>query len=425
MSLGDKPKLLLLTSSFPRSPDDETCGYIRDFARSQSGYFNVTVLAPLDRGAPRWPRDSFTLIRSRSVLPLALDPFQASADLNHLIARNPLTKLAALISLVCFFTRAFVLALGADAVCSHWMVPSGLVGALIARMTGKPHVVVEHSGALHLLERMRGGRGLASFIVGGSRRVFTVSRDLKRKLIAMCPEATGKVEVSAMGITVNVETDAVGQITNQLRALGVDRESPASNQRTILFIGRLTRIKGLDLLLEAMNGLDDVQLIVAGDGEKRNDLEQVSRKLSLRARFIGQIGPIERRALFSICDAVVIPSRVLADGRTEGTPVVCLEALAAGCVVVAARVGGLAETIVDGRNGLLFDPDDYLKLRQKLVLALDDRELRQTLIENARRCGAGYDWSLVGARFGEIITSSLVENRVTESREFSSRPGVL
>jgi hypothetical protein len=75
------------------------------------------------------------------------------------------------------------------------MLPSGLVGALINRLLGKPHVVVEHSGALHLLARMRGGKQIARFVISGADRVVTVSSDLKRKLSALYPNASTKIEI--------------------------------------------------------------------------------------------------------------------------------------------------------------------------------------------------------------------------------------
>jgi glycosyltransferase involved in cell wall biosynthesis len=399
---SDKPTLLLLTSSFPSSPDDETCGYIRDFARSLSVDFNVTVLAPPDRSAVQWPPDAFTLTRSGSLLPRRLDPLQAGADLNHLASGSLLAKLATLVSLVCFFVHALALALRADAVCSHWMVPSGLIGALICRLLGKRHVVVEHSGALHLLARMRGGRRIARFIVEGSDRLVTVSADLNRKLIALCPEAKTKVSVIPMGVSV----------CSPYRETIPTRQST----RTILFIGRLIEIKGLDVLLRAMDGLDDLRLIVAGDGERRDQLEGLARALSLNASFIGRIGAAQREQLLLICDFAVIPSRVLADGRTEGTPVVCLEAMAAGRVVIASRVGGLAEAIVDGENGLLFEQGDDRMLKEKLSLVLSDDSLRRTIEENARRSAAAYDWARVGLRHNRIIKSALRKNDAIGNR---------
>lgn len=402
---SDKPTILLLTSSFPRSPVDETCGYIRDFARSLSVDFNVTVLAPPDRHAVQWPPDAFTLTRSRSLLPRSLDPLQAGADLNHLTSKNLLAKLAALVSLVCFFARAVALALRADALCSHWMVPSGLIGALIRRLLGKPHVIVEHSGALHFLARIRGGRRIARFIVEGSDRIVTVSPDLNRKLIALCPQAGNRVSVIPMGVGVPSPSS---------------EPSPEPSPRTILFIGRLTEIKGLDVLLRAMDGLKDARLIVAGEGEKRDVLEGLARALSVNARFIGRCGASERKQLLSGCDAVVIPSRVLADGRTEGTPVVCLEAMAAGRVVIASRVGGLAEAIADRENGLLFEQGDDRVLREKLSLVLGDDRLRRRIEENARRSAAAYDWSRIGLRYSAIIKSALRRNDAVGDRRIEA-----
>lgn len=405
-----KPELLLLTSSFPSSAVDETCGYIRDFARSLSSEFSVTVLAPRDRNAVDWPRDAFTLKRSRAVLPLRLDPFQAGRDLNELASTNLLVKLAALISLLCFFAHAFALALRADAICSHWMAPSGVIGAAISRLLGKPHVVVEHSGALHLLERMRGGRSLARLVVACSERIVTVSADLKRKLVKLCPDAAAKVEVAPMGI---FRPEAISNEPNRQEAIGPSGTVATS---TILFVGRLTEIKGLDVLLKAMKGIDGLRLIVAGDGELRNELESMANELAVNARFIGRVGALEREELLAACDAVVIPSRVLAGGRTEGTPVICLEAFSAGRVVIASRAGGLAEAIVDGENGLLFEPGDCRMLGEKLKLALGSDGLRRKIEENARFTAEAYDWSRVGTQFSAIIKSSLENDSIGSRR---------
>ena len=402
MKHNGKPALLVLTSSFPCSPDDETCGYIRDFARSLSVQFDVTVLAPPDRRAIQWPRDAFTLTRSISVMTLGLDPFEAGDDLNHLASGSLVAKLAALVSLFCFFAHALALALRADAVCSHWMVPSGLAGALICRLLGKPHIVVEHSGALHLLTRAHGGGTIARFIVAGSNRIVTVSADLERKLIALCPEARTKLEVIPMGVSV---------CSPRREAIPIEPST-----RTIVFVGRLAEIKGLDVLLKAMSGLDSLHLIVAGDGECHAELEGLARALSVNASFIGRIGALEREQLLSTCDTVVIPSRVLDDGRTEGTPVVCLEAMAAGRVVIASMVGGLAEVIVDGENGLLFEQGDDLMLKEKLSLVLSDDSLRSKIAENARRSAAAYDWARIGSRYSAIIQSALRKNDVIGRR---------
>jgi glycosyltransferase involved in cell wall biosynthesis len=113
---------------------------------------------------------------------------------------------------------------------------------------------------------------------------------------------------------------------------------------------------------------------------------------------------------------VVIPSRILSDGRTEGTPVVCLEAMAAGRVVIASRVGGLAEVIIDNENGLLFDPEDYYELRQKILTILEDKHLRRKIEEEAIRRSANYSWQLTGSRYAELIKKALRYDGVIGNR---------
>jgi glycosyltransferase involved in cell wall biosynthesis len=392
--------LLVLTSSFPNSPEDETCGYIRDFARALSSEFNVRVLAPADRNSIEWPQDSFTLTRSSSWLPRRFDPFQATFDFNDLLSESVRIKFASGVSLAAFFKDAIRLAPRADAICSHWLAPGGAIGALISRITGKPHVAIEHSGALHLLARKRGGRKLMSFIARSSHRVVTVSEDLKTKLTRLCPEAQNKVEVIPMGITSSA-------------FCSTRLSSSAERLPTVLFIGRLSRIKGVDVLIRAMNGIDKAQLVVAGDGDAKADLENLARKLSVNARFLGKVQAAERDGLLSSCDVVVIPSIVLPCGRTEGTPVVCFESMAAGRPVVASQVGGLAEIIRDGENGMLFDAGDHNALRERLKLIIDDASLRQRLSRGGLETAAAFHWSSVGERFGKIIRESLKRNDST------------
>jgi glycosyltransferase involved in cell wall biosynthesis len=409
-----KPTLLVLTSSFPNSPGDETCGYIRDFAQRLCSQFKVEVLVPPDCKSARRSGDKFSLRRSVSVLPTAIDPFKGCVDLNQLLGAGVLKKLGALISLGCFFVRAAALSLRADIICSHWMLPCGLMGALISRILGKPHIVVEHSGALHVLSRRRGGRAITRWIVANSRRVVTVSADLKRKLVSLCPDAAGKTHVIPMGVqTPPARCDEPPVLKSEL--------SEQQPLHTILFIGRLTRIKGLDVLFQALEGLDGVQLIVAGDGAHRQELEGLSRELSLEVRFTGSVSSDEREALLAQCDAVVLPSVELPDGRTEGTPVVCLEAMAAGRPVVASRVGGLGEVISDGHNGLLFDAGDHRMLREKLMLALGDDSLRERIARNARQSAGAYYWPVIASRFSRIFYDTLKDDSVGYTQQDGTR----
>lgn len=405
-----KPRLLILTSSFPCGPDDETCGYVRQFARHLAADFSITVLAPPADQTVALTSEPYRLVRSASLLPARFNPFRSATDLNHLREASLRTKLAAAIALLSFFVRAAVLALRADVICSHWLLPSGLMGAVLSKLLRKPHVAVEHSGALHLLAGMRDGALLTRFIVAGSRRVVVVSQDLRRKLMTLCPAAANKCEVMPMGVEMKRRADVTQAVS--LRSISsVIHCAQANSLRHILFIGRLTRIKGVDLLIEALRENRSARLIIAGDGPERKHLERLAVELEINVEFLGQINAARRDALLASCDVVVIPSRLIGN-RSEGTPVVCLEAMAAGRAVIASSTGGLAKIIRDPHNGLLFEPGNARMLAEKLHRLLEDAALRRRLGENARRTAAEYAWPRVAAVYARLIKESLDNNAI-------------
>src|SRR5262249_5658687 len=145
--------------------------------------------------------EGFKLCRSWSPLPKALDPFYATVDFNSISSRGMSVKAGAAISFAAFIVRAFALALRSDAICSHWLLPSGRAGSIIARLLCKPHIAIEHSGAIHLLARMRFGRAVLRWIAAGTDRIITVSEGLSWRLLEMLPEAVDKVEVIPMGVS--------------------------------------------------------------------------------------------------------------------------------------------------------------------------------------------------------------------------------
>ncbi|MBI4138589.1 glycosyltransferase [Candidatus Uhrbacteria bacterium] len=126
--------------------------------------------------------------------------------------------------------------------------------------------------------------------------------------------------------------------------------SQLSRPVTFLFVGRLSRDKGIDLLLSAWKqlGAERPNLHIVGDGPFRNNIESLDDPLIV---FHGPLPHDQVVRLMSECQALVVPSRVY-----ENQPTVILEALAAGCRVAAARVGGIPETL--GEAGLTFLPGD-------------------------------------------------------------------
>jgi glycosyltransferase involved in cell wall biosynthesis len=153
----------------------------------------------------------------------------------------------------------------------------------------------------------------------------------------------------------------------------------------VLFVGRLSVEKGVDTLIRAVAPLSgDTNVVIAGDGAERRRLEQIASELGAKVTFLGWVSKAELPALVRRAHVQVIPS------RSEALPMVALEALASGTPVIASRVGGLPEMVVDGENGFLFDKDDVDGLRKALDVALTDRARIDTMRRSAHETAARY-----------------------------------
>ncbi|NJL10657.1 MAG: glycosyltransferase family 4 protein, partial [Calothrix sp. SM1_7_51] len=174
------------------------------------------------------------------------------------------------------------------------------------------------------------------------------------------------------------------------------------------FVGRLTVVKGLPILLESLAILKrshpDILLTVVGDGSDRESLEQITARLELEANvhFVGSKSQTEVREHLQQTDIFVMSS------FTEGTPVVLMEAMAAGVPVVATQVGGINELVDNGVNGYLVPPANAMFLREKIEILLNDCELRAKF-GTAGRAKVEQEFNIhhEAARLHRVMTNAL------------------
>jgi 1,2-diacylglycerol 3-alpha-glucosyltransferase len=159
---------------------------------------------------------------------------------------------------------------------------------------------------------------------------------------------------------------------------GVDRTSVRARfnldpHRTIfLFVGRVDREKRLDILLYALSQLnrDDIQLVIAGHGEEKKNLETLAKELELgeRVRFTGFIPREELPALLNSVDIFTMPS------DAELLSIASLEAMACGRPVLLANAVALPELVAVGVNGYLFEPGQAADAARCMALLADHPE---------------------------------------------------
>jgi glycogen(starch) synthase len=145
----------------------------------------------------------------------------------------------------------------------------------------------------------------------------------------------------------------------------------------VVFVGRLVRAKGTDVLVEAAARVHTpgMRLLVVGDGPDRARIERAARRLGIATRFhvTGFVGHERIPAILRSADLLVLPSLY------EELGTVLVEAQQVGLPVVASRVGGIPEVIQHGVNGLLVAPGDAAELARAIDTILGDADLRARL----------------------------------------------
>jgi len=157
-----------------------------------------------------------------------------------------------------------------------------------------------------------------------------------------------------------------------------NNHSPSASFRQrgyFLYFGKLLRAKGILTLLEAVKGLYNSSLLIAGDGDLRKEIESFIRKNGIaNVQILGHLGGHELSKVLAKSKFVVLPSEWY-----ENAPLAVLEAFAQRKPVVGARIGGIPELIDEGKDGLLFEPGDAADLREKIrqMSSKADAELKK------------------------------------------------
>jgi phosphatidylinositol alpha-mannosyltransferase len=287
------------------------------------------------------------------------------------------------------------------------------------------HTIWVPSMPLYLLKRSRAANiatfhdtppeTLAGFV---TRNVFRImSRTITRRLNAAIAvsEAPARHLWCAPGCTPYILPPCID--LKSYAALAESRESSKRHPRAcILFIGRMEKRKGVDILLEAAHKLARTGLhpdiLLAGEGELRAELEAASRHRRLdNVHFLGQVGEEEKHRLLSIADIFCAPSPY---GESFG--IVLVEAMAAGLPVVAAGNAGYRSTLAQTGGGLLAHAADAADMAQCLAKLLQYPDLRRKLAYNGRHAALMLNAREQAPRFLAIYEEALKGKEARSSR---------
>ena len=206
---------------------------------------------------------------------------------------------------------------------------------------------------------------------------------------------------------------------------GVQASAPrnVSDPFNLLFVGRLVRRKGVDVLLNAVVQLRDdrrLHVHVVGEGPERKPLMAEAARLGVEhlVTFEGAVTAERIEQFFKSCDALVLPAIVTETGETEGLGVVLLEAMGYHKAVIASSAGGITDIVIDGETGLLSPPGDAPALARTITTAMDDPSRMQRLAEQGfSHARSEFGWDTIVSRLTETYHAA-IRNRTGAKEAF-------
>lgn len=358
-----------MTTSFPVSTDDARGTHIRSIARSvQAQGWRVSVLAPGSPSVPALAEVDGVLVRrhtywfrERQRLASGLAGIIPNLQSRPTLAvQIPGLVLSQWMAIMRF-------APGHDLIHAHWLIPSGFAALRARNSLGIPIVVTAHGGDVN---RAKPGTVYGRLVCRVASRAdicTVVSEGLAERLVSIGVPRR-KIEPTPLGVDPPPTEPDWPPVDAGLR---------------FLYAGSLIERKSVATLVEAFarlrRGGRDSTLHLVGDGPLRMELEQLARRLGVDVEFMGARGHEETLRCMASCHVLVLPS------RSEGRPVVVLEAMAHSRPVIASDIAGTNELVRHGITGLTFAVGDPDSLAAQLAFSVDHPERMRGMGATARR----------------------------------------
>ncbi len=407
-------KLLFLTQTFPRFPEDTAGPFIQELARGLvRGGDEVCVLAPHAPEVPAaWEVDGVE-VRTFRYAPESLELVGYSRSLD----RDESLKFGAVLSTPLYFlgalraVRRLCKQRHFDLVQAHWVVPNALITAPLlgswfggrdARARNVPALAVGLHGSDVFLAEKPGVRTAVGWALRRSQVLTGCSPELVDRVAAL-GFPRDAAAVIPYGVDVEVFRPNAGDAgaAEWRRKLGIDDGAPL-----VLTVGRMATKKGFQVLLPQLEALlrahPAAHCVFAGAGDRLREFQDIAGRLdaSERVHFPGAVYRDTLPDLYRAADLFVLPAVHDVASNVDGLPNVILEAMASGLPVIASRLSGIPLAVEDGVTGRLVPEQNGEALRQALDDLLGDlQRCRLWGAAGRRKAEAELTWDAVAAHY--------------------------
>ncbi|HMA37803.1 MAG TPA: glycosyltransferase [Chloroflexia bacterium] len=421
-------KICMVTSSYPKYAGDVTAPFIESIATyvAAEGH-EVHVLAPWHPDLRHAPLENGVHLHFYKYAPLRnLNIWgyaeSLEADVRVKNAIYPLTPLVALISF--FALMRLTGRIKFDVLQAHWVLPNGPVAAIVARLRGLPLVISLHGSDVFVASQNPLLGWVAGLCFRAADAVTACSADLRERAVQL-GAAPRRSHLVPYGVDPCAFAPVDGAAARLHQRLGLAPRTPV-----VLALGRLVYKKGFEYLIAAAPTIlarhPGAHVYIAGAGDLARDLQAQATRLGVadQVHLPGKVSHDDVPLYLGGCDVFVLPSVIDQSGNVDGLPNTLLEALAAGCAVVASNVAGVPLAVQDGHTGLLVPPKDPAALATAISTLLADPALRRRLGGAGRqKIEDVLNWPHIARVFDAVYRAAITRHARHRGRGAKRRAG--
>jgi glycosyltransferase involved in cell wall biosynthesis len=378
-------KILVVTTSFPLKPGDSLSPFLWAFcSRLRKLGWEVTVVVPHHKGVK--PEETWDGIRIKrfKYLPENMENMAYSGGLLPGLKKNPLKifKIPFFVYSMYRETLETVSEEQFDLVNFHWLFPAAFWAKRFSRKSRVPMVFTGHGTDIHLATKSPFNKFAESALA--ISRGLTLNSEYMRDILKELP------------LPPNIAVIPMGTDVEKFRPGG----NEASESEKILYIGRLIKQKGVDILLEAYKKARDsfsgATMEIIGYGPEKESLINYARTLGIseNVKFSDAVSHEMLIEKYRSARLLALPSLV-----GEGFGMTVAEAAACGIPTITFGLGGTGELVVNNETGMIVDQNAE-SLGEGMIRLFSDDELTDRLGRNAReRIEHYYSWDIISEKF--------------------------
>ena len=387
--MSDK-KLLVVSTSFPKSPGDALSPFVWEFCKNlHLRGWNVTALVPHHPDLPDGEVWNSVNIRRFRYLPERFENLGYSGGILPNLRQKPLRLFKIPFYIYAMYQEALDIAVREriDIVNFHWLFPASFFLGQFIRSSGVPVVMTGHG--TDILLAVKGTFKFFADRALSKTDALTVNSEYMKSIL-QGNKLPSRVEIIPMGVDTDMFTPGAAK---------------PSHSRTVLYVGRLIKQKGVDLLADAFidvaKNIPDARLEIIGYGPEKESIKKLidSQGLGDSISMVEMVPHSELAAIYRRSRVLVLPALI-----PEGLGMAPAEAGLCGVPTITFGLGGTRELIKNGETGIIIEPRKEA-LAEALAKLLEDDRLADTMGENARNhLVLKIGWENIAKSFDSLFT---------------------